>query len=676
MLAILAHTYIVAGKKMKLTDSITTLSGVGEQTAQSLRRLGVETIQDLLFYLPFRFEDRSKVLPINSLRPGEEAVIAGEIGRVHGRRTKRGGFLVEARVSDGTGEIPAIWFNQRFLLSQLKVGEKIMLFGAKKLAPTIGNPFVVKQIITEAEIAPIYSTTKGLRQGVLRKLIRQTLPLCSTLQDVLTKPLQNILDVSTRREAIANIHAPTKLSALESARKLLAVEELLGLALSVLESKRLRQNERAEKMLIDTDFLKQFVAGLPFALTTGQRRAAWEIIQGMTEGYPANRLLYGEVGAGKTIVALLAAIATVRAGKRAIFLVPTTTLADQQVTKIHQFVGEQFSVSLVTGTQKETSDNDIIVGTHALLNRADSFSDVGLIVIDEQQRFGVRQRQKLLAHHPEAHLLMTTATPIPRSLAQTLFGNLEITYLLDKPAHQRKITTKRFQVDERASIMAIIRQRINDGEPGYVICPAIVEQEAIASLFGDDKKSVIQEVKQLQKELPLARIAAMHGQLKDDQKQQVMKDFASGKLDVLVATTVVEVGIDNPHASWIIIENAEMFGLSSLHQLRGRVGRGERASVCFLAEPVDNELATQRLEALERSDDGLALSELDLQLRGPGEVMGSEQSGLPDLRYADLSDKELIAKVFEEAQKIVNDGIEKYPSLKSLIKNVDGLAAS
>ncbi len=661
---------------MKLTDSITTLSGVGEQTAQSLRRLGVETVQDLLFYLPFRFEDRSQVVSIAGLRVGEEAVIAGEIGKVHGRRTKRGGFLVDARITDKTGTIPAIWFNQRFLLSQLKTGEQIMLFGTKKLAPTIGNPFVVKQIITEAEIAPIYPTTKGLRQGVLRKLIRQVLPLCPTLPDLLPKPLQKTFDVSTRREALANIHAPSELAALEGARKLLAVEELLGLALSVLESKRLRQNERAEKMIADTDFLKRFVAGLPFALTTGQRKTAWEIIQGMTQGYPANRLLYGEVGAGKTIVALLAAVAAVRSGKRAIFLVPTVTLAEQQAERIRQFVGSQFSVSLITGTEKDRSDNDIIIGTHALLNRADSFTNVGLIVIDEQQRFGVRQRQKLLTHHPEAHLLMTTATPIPRSLAQTLFGHLEISYLLDKPAHQQKITTKRFQVDERASVITDVRQRIAAGEPGYVICPAIIEQEAAVTLFGDEKKSVSQEVKRLQKELPNARIAAMHGQLKDDQKQRVMADFANGELDVLVATTVVEVGIDNQQASWIIIENAEMFGLSSLHQLRGRVGRGERASVCFLAEPSNNDLAAKRLKALEHSDDGLALSELDLTLRGPGEVLGSEQSGLPDLHYADLSDKELIAKVFKEAQKIVNDGIEKYPSLKSLIKNVDGLAAS
>lgn len=660
----------------KLTDPITNLTGIGPQSAAAMKRLGIITAGDLLFYLPLRFEDRSQVVPIAQLAFGEEAVIEGVIGKVHSRRTKRGAFLVEAKISDSSGTIPAVWFNQRYLLSQLKTGETVMLFGVKKLAPTIGNPLMVKQIISQAEIAPIYPTTRGLRQGILRKAISQVLPLAAEIPEVMPDNLRRKFDISTRREALTNIHQPARLDQLEQAKKLLGVEELMGLAISVLESKRQRQSERAEKMIVDADFLKEFVAQLPFGLTTGQRQAAWEIIQGMTGGYPANRLLYGEVGSGKTIVSLLAAAAIVRSGKRTIFLVPTVTLAEQQSARIRQFVGTRFSVSLVTGSQKESSDSDIIIGTHALLNRADTFANVGLIVIDEQQRFGVRQRQKLLAHHPEAHLLMTTATPIPRSLAQTIFGNLEITYLLDKPAHQQPVQTKRFHAEERSSVMAEVRMRLDAKEPGYVICPAIAETEVSTTLFGDEKKSVSQELKRLRQELPQARIAAMHGALKDDEKQRVMADFAEGNLDVLVATTVVEVGIDNQRASWIIIENAEMFGLSSLHQLRGRVGRGERASVCFLAEPADNELASQRLRALEESDDGLSLAELDLQLRGPGEVTGSEQSGLPDLRFANLSDRALIASVFEEAQKIVNDGIEKYPSLEMVIKKIDGLAAS
>ncbi len=662
---------------MKLTDQVTTLPGVGEQTAQGLERLGVVTLEDLLFYLPFRFEDRSKLRPINELSFGEEAVIEGAVDKVHSRRTKRGALLIEARISDKTGEIPAVWFNQRFLISQLKATKKIMLFGSKKLAPTIGNPFMVKAIITDAEITPVYRVTKGVRQGVLRKLVRQALPLRNAVAEVLPPPLQKKFAVPGRQQAIANIHQPVALTDLEQARRLFGVEELLGLAIAVLESKKLRQKNAAEKMLVDGDYLRKFVAGLPFPLTNGQRHAAWEIIQGFTHGYPANRLLYGEVGSGKTIVALLAALAVVRSGKQVIFLVPTVTLAEQQYERICQFTNGRVSIGLITGQQKGDSTSDIIVGTHALLGRADLFAKVGLIVIDEQQRFGVRQRQKLLEHHPEAHLLMTTATPIPRSMAQTLFGNLEISYLLDKPIHQQKIVTKCFQEAQRPGVMNDIRQRIARGEPGYVICPAIAEDGEVAEmLFGDEKKSVIAEAKRLQKELPNARIAVMHGQLRQEEKQQVMADFSNGAVDVLIATTVVEVGIDNQQASWIVIENAEMFGLSSLHQLRGRVGRGERASVCFLAQPSNNALAIQRLKALEQSNDGLALAELDLKLRGPGEVLGSEQSGLPDLRFADLSDKALVESVFAEAAKLVDDGIEKYPTLQSIIKKIDGLAAS
>ncbi|MEX2012183.1 MAG: ATP-dependent DNA helicase RecG [Patescibacteria group bacterium] len=661
---------------MKISDSITKLPGVGANTAGSFGKLGVKTIKDLLFLLPNRIEDQSNLAKIASLRSGEEAVISGKISKVFSRRTKRGSLLIEARITDESGSINAAWFNQRFLLSQLKDGEQIMLFGSKKIAPSMGNPFIVKKIIKSVGYSPIYPATQGLYQGVIQRIVKQAVPLAKDVPDILPPQILKGSKLIHRSEALMGVHDPKNQQELDRARRLFAFEELLGLALSVGLNKQEQRAKGGDKLIIDTDYLKRFVAKLPFTLTAGQRQAAWGIIKGMANGYPANRLLYGEVGSGKTVVSLIAAMAIVRAGGRVLILVPTTTLAAQQAKSIQEMVGKDLRVSLITGHKKETIEADIIVGTHALLNIADQFDRVGLVIIDEQQRFGVRQRQILLRHHGQAHLLLTTATPIPRSLAQTVFGNLEITYLLDKPAHQQRVTTKLFLDEQRPSVVAEIRRRLSRSEPGYVICPAIAKTDQPTLLEIDERKSVIAEAKKLAGELPGAKIAAIHGKIPADQRVEILGDFMEGRVDVLVSTTVVEVGIDNPNATWMIVENAEMFGLSTLHQLRGRVGRGQKASVCFLSQTLFDEKAGQRLEMLEKSDNGLELAEADLSLRGPGEILGSEQSGLPSLRFASLGDKKMVTEVFALADKIVNDGIEKYPTLKKLLVKVDGLAAS
>jgi ATP-dependent DNA helicase RecG len=661
---------------MEITSNITALPGIGELTAKQLSRVGISTIEDLLLYLPHRIEDRSHLVRIAQAPYDRDCVIEAEIKNIHSRKTRKGSLMIEARVDDGSGSIGAVWFNQRFVLSQLKTGQTIMLFGRKMLAPTIGNPFVVKKIVTAAEYVPIYPLAKGLFQGTVRRAIQKALTQAHSVPDVLTPTIIGKYGLPSRSQALLAVHQPKGLKELQSAKKLFGFEELLGLAIAIELSKRQRQKVVTDKIITDDNFLKDFVAALPFALTNGQRRAAWQIIQAMSAGYPTSQLLYGEVGSGKTIVSLLAALAMVRSGYRVLILVPTVTLASQQYAAVTKLVGDRAKTGLVTGSLKTALNEDIIIGTHALLNKADQLENIGLVIIDEQQRFGVRQRQQLSLHHPKAHLLMTTATPIPRSLAQTVLGNLTITYLEGKPEHQQQVVTRRFGAARRQSVLSEIRQRLQRGEAGYVICPVIEETDGYVLFEEDEKKSVTKEAKKLLKELPGAKLAALHGKMPSEEKTRILHQFLEGKINVLVATTVVEVGIDNPNATWMIIENAEMFGLSTLHQLRGRVGRGSKPAVCFACQSTLDDTATERLEIFERSQDGLALAEADLALRGPGEILGSEQSGLPSLKYADLRDKETVKEVFALAAKIVEEGVDNYPTLQPIIKDIDGLAAS
>lgn len=657
---------------MNLKDSIDSIGGIMQTTKLSLNKLGIYTVEDLLFHLPIRIEDRSRLMKINSLKPEEEVVIEGEVTSLATRKTKNNILMVTARIDDGTGKVSAVWFNQRFVLSQLNKGEKIMLFGTKKIAPSIGNPFIVKKIISRAGFYSIYPTTQGLYQGHIANAIKKVLPLAEEIEDLLPPEIREKYNLISRKEAITQVHAPKSTEDLEQAKDLLGFEELLGLAISIEKQKKQQKLRKIEQIQIDREYLKEFSSKLPFKLTDNQRQAAWNIIKNMSVTHPTSQLLYGEVGSGKTIVSLLAGLAVARSGKRVLILVPTIGLASQQANNIQKLVGDNMKIGLLTSSSKESDNADIVVGTHALLHQADSFTDIGLIIIDEQQRFGVKQRQKLLEHHPESHLLMTTATPIPRSLAQTIMGNLTIIYLMDKPLHQKKIESKRFNEKTRPKVISDIKERIARGESGYVICPAI-STSPDETLFQDDKKAVLAQAQTLKRALPGARIEILHGKLSAEQKTKTLDKFLSGQIDVLVATTVVEVGIDKPEATWMIIENAEMFGLSTLHQLRGRVGRGSKSSVCYLSQTTSDERAEQRLQLLETSDNGLALAEADLEMRGPGDILGEQQSGLPKLRYASLSDKERVSQAFDLAKKIADFGVDKYPSLKELITYTDDL---
>ena len=634
----------------------------------------------MLELIPNRLEDRSQLVPISRLSVKIPSVITGVIESVHSRRSQRGVLIVQANIRDDSGKINALWFNQRYLMGQLKIGLEVLLFGEKRIAPSLGNPFFVKKLINNLEVTPIYPMTAGLYQATIRRLIAGARPLISQFKDIVPESFRRDGLLPSRAVAIDAVHFATDTSALEGARQLLALEELLVLSTQVLLAKKERLALRVEKFDINAEELKKVVATLPFKLTDGQRRASWQIIQDLSLDHPMYRLLYGEVGSGKTAVAMIAGAAIYQNHRQVIWLNPTTILATQQAETLRQMLSPLgLKIALITGTTKDDHiDADIIVGTHALLEPKIKFKNLGLIIIDEQHRFGVEQRQTVLARFPTTHLLMMSATPIPRSLAQSLFGYLDITYLLDKPVHQKPVTTVVFDENGRPEVEKKIEQRINAGQPGFVICP-LINESAVSSptLFTAERKAVTAEEHRLKKRFPAARIGVVHGRIKSDEREKIIKKFKTGSIDILLSTTVVEVGIDNPLATWILIEEADRFGLATLHQLRGRVGRGERESVCYLAQSVDTPVARERLAVLVKTNNGLEIAEADLELRGPGELVGVEQSGLPQLKYASLTDASAIKTAFTATEQILATGLDSYPELaRVVLQHKDGKTRS
>ncbi len=663
--------YTKMAEQITLSTPLDQLAGVGPETAKRLYRLGLITVKNLIEFLPRRIEDRSRLCHIQKLVVGEAMVIRGQIERVSGRYSQRGVFIVTARMCDSSGAINAVWFNQRYLLRSLKAGQHITLFGEKRLVKTMGNPFFVKKIIEQPEIVPIYPLTGGLTQNTLAHLLGKVEPLVARIPNVIPPSIQAERQLSNRAECLMRVHYNPSAEALEEAIALLGFEELLITCLLALEAKEERRRQIGATRPISRDQLDAALLRFDFQPTAGQRLACREIADDLSRSYPMNRLLYGEVGSGKTAVGLAAALSVASTGQRVLWLSPTVTLAEQQarITSEYARQFDQQTTLITRHTSKDIGTARLVIGTHAVLRDTYDFGDVGLIVIDEQQRFGVEQRNTLLKRYPSAHLLMMSATPIPRTLAHTLFGHLDITYLRDKPRHQVEIATRVFRDASREKVEQHLAERLSAGQPGYVICPLITDPENDATLFADERKAVQSEFRRLHTIFPQARIGFIHGQLKNDQKEKVMEEFRLGRLDILVATSIIEVGIDNQAATWIVIEEADRFGLSQLHQLRGRVGRGSQLSVCFLHNSLSTDNATERLSALAKARDGLEIAELDLKLRGPGNIAGNEQSGLPNVRYADLSNLETIKAAYAAAEKIGISNLAQYPDLERELKS-------
>lgn len=649
---------------MNLLTTLSHIKGVGPKTVEQLELAGLHTVHDLIYFLPRKHEDFSDVSTIAGLTPGKRTIKA-RCESVTTRNVKRGMRVTTAALVDDTGKLQAVWFNQAYRSTQLSDGKQEFYFSGdfefnyNKYQMT--NPSVEKVSdlpVQTDRVLPIYRAIKGLKSQVVRKILAEIRPLITMLPETLPADIVKANKLVSLSDAMLGMHFPKTAQEISAARERLAFEELFELLLASQLNKLANAKLESWQVPFQQSVIKSFVESLPFDLTAAQRKATWDILQDLERTVPMNRLLQGDVGAGKTVVAAVAARQAVDAGFQVALLAPTEILATQHARTVADLLEPHgVNVALLTGSVKAKDRQhlfeglkdggvSVIVGTHALLEPAVQFKHLGLVVIDEQHRFGVNQRQRLLEKSARMpHLLAMTATPIPRSLALTVYGELDVSIINQKPAERRPIITKIWSPVSRKQLYAEIDQQLNEGRQAYVVCRLIDDNPA------NDAKSVETEFKKLQNSVfGHRRIGLLHGRMKPADKEAVMQRFLQREVDILVSTTVVEVGVDVPNATAMLIEDADQYGLSQLHQLRGRVGRSHHQSYCYLLTS-DTKKPSQRLKEVERSNDGFYLAEVDLKLRGPGEIYGRAQHGALNLQIASLADTQLIARAQVAARK-------------------------
>ncbi len=653
---------------MNLSTSLGMIKGVGPKTGEQFALAGLRTVGDLIDFLPRAHEDFSEVVSIINAIPGKMTIKA-RCEKIATRPVRRGLRITTATLVDDTGKLQAVWFNQPYRTTQLASSDEFYFSGEFEFNYNryqLTNPSAEKvsdMPVQTDRLLPVYRAVKGLKSPLVRKILAELRPLMMMLPETLPQDIVTREGLLSRSEAVLGMHFPNNAEDIKKARERLAFEELFQLLLA----SQLNRQENAKltgwHIPFDQSVVAGFVKQLPFDLTGAQRRAAWEIIQDFERQVPMNRLLQGDVGSGKTVVAGLAGRQAAHAGFQTAIMAPTEILASQHAETLSRLLGPlNVNVGLLTGSVKGTARKTlyeqiyngsvhVVVGTHALIQENVRFHKLGFVVIDEQHRFGVAQRQELLKkskHMP--HLLAMTATPIPRSLALTVYGELDVSILNELPKGRRAIETKIWSPNSRAQLYEKVDQEIAAGRQAYVICSLIDDNP------DNEIKSVQAEFKKLQNSVfKHRRIGLLHGKLKSDEKEAVMVKFSKGELDILVSTTVVEVGVDVPNATVMLIENADRFGLSQLHQLRGRVGRSSHQSYCYLITS-DSSKPTARLKEVEKSGDGFYLAEVDLKLRGPGEIYGRSQHGALNLQIATLGDTKLIARAQKQARQFVESG--------------------
>jgi len=672
---------------MNLSTSLERIKGVGEKTAEQFAAAGLQTVSDLITFLPRKYEDFSHVTSIADIQPGKVTVKA-RCEKIETRPVRRGMKVTTATLVDDTGKIQAVWFNQPYRAAQLKGDAEHYFSGEFEFSYNrfqLTNPSAEKvsdMPVQTDRILPVYPAIAGLKTQLVRKILAELRPLMTMLPETLPDTVVKREGLISYSQAILGMHFPESREEINAARDRLAFEELYQLLLASQLNKQ--DNARLEGWSIrfQQEVIKEFVQNLPFSLTNAQRIAAWDIFQDFEKATPMNRLLQGDVGSGKTVVAGIAARQAAYDGFQTALMAPTEILASQHAATLDALLTPfGVRVGLLTGSVKgkarqalyaaiKEGEVDIVVGTHALIQSTVEFHKLGFVVIDEQHRFGVAQRHELLKKSTRMpHLLSMTATPIPRSLALTVYGELDVSVLNEKPANRKPISTHIWSPNSRAQLYKLVDTEIQQGRQAYVICNLIDNNPT------NELKSVEAEYKRLKGSVFRHRqIGLLHGRLSSAEKEAVMHDFASGAIDILVSTTVVEVGVDVPNATVMIIEDADRFGLAQLHQLRGRVGRSEHQSYCYLV-PSDSKKPSQRLREIEKSNDGFYLAEVDLQLRGPGEIYGRAQHGALNLQVATLGDTKLIARAQKAAQWFVesSDSLLHYTQLARQVEHYQRL---
>lgn len=671
---------------LNLQTPLNKLIGIGPETLKRLKNLGLETVADLIFYFPRRYDDFLATTPISKLRIGETQAIAVKIDSIKNERSpKRRMIITQAKVSDPSGQLNLVWFNQPYLAQMLAIGTNWIFYGKVSWDFSHQRKIMAAPLYEkEAGILPVYGETEKLSSKILRRIIKPLLKIVGEIPDYFPADFLAEKKLVPLTEALRNIHFPLDFLRLEKARERLSFDELFFWNLRLQLAKKNLTLQNAPAIKPDEKSLKKFTASLPYQLTNAQRKTAWEIILDLQKSKPMNRLLEGDVGSGKTVVAAMAALAVGRNGYQTIWLAPTEILAIQHYENVSKML-EKFGlkIALVTAKNKKLdgekisekeldekiSGANLIIGTHALLNGKIKFEKLALIIIDEQHRFGVKQRAELKSgkgYMP--HFLSMSATPIPRTLALALFSDLDLSIIDEMPKGRQKVETKIIQPERRKNAYEFIAGEIKKGRQVFVVCPLIQKTEdggRRTDLFGDERKTVLEEYEKLSKEIfPQFHVAYLHGKMKAAEKEKTMADFKNGKYDILVSTSVIEVGVDVPNATVMMIEGAERFGLAQLHQFRGRVGRGEHQAHCLLFVEIWSDKIANRLRAFVRNHDGFKLAEEDLKLRGPGDLIGMMQSGMPDFKIASLGDAKMIEKSKRAAEEIVAAGVDNFPKIK------------
>jgi ATP-dependent DNA helicase RecG len=633
-----------------LERSVETLPGVGPAVKKRLERLGLATLGDLLLHQPFRYEQPVDELHIAELGGDEEVAIRGEVLSVSTRRRGRLQMLT-ARVSDGTATISATWFNQPWLERQLQPGTPVRLRGRQGRYGFDVRSFDIGNGHATADFAPVYPASEELTPKKLRELVAAALP--RSLADPLPAALKQSEALPPRVDALWALHRPRSLDEAERGRRRLAFDELLLLQVGLALQRREREQEVAPALDPPGGLVARYRDVLPFRLTEHQERAIAEIDGDLERTVPMQRLLQGDVGSGKTVVALYALLRAVESGRKGALMAPTETLAEQHFLTLDELCRELgVTCALLTGSVKHDVNADIVVGTHALIQQGVELSNLAVAVVDEQHRFGVEQR-KALTERSSPHVLHMTATPIPRTLALTVYGNLAVSEIAKPPANRKPIITAWVTEGKSADAYTRLRKHLDDGRQAYVVCPLIEESETSQARAAEAEAERLRRA-----ELRGYRVGLLHGRLRPAERRELMAQFKARELDVLVATTVIEVGVDVPNATIMIIQEADRFGLAQLHQLRGRVGRGAEQSYCLLISRAREDLtesAVRRLEALVRTTDGFELAEEDLDIRGGGQLLGTRQSGLTDLKFAHLrKDRPLLERARVLADELVD----------------------